>query len=103
MAIVTLEEVKNHARIDIDDDDSFLSTCIIAAENYLKNATGKEYPEENECGELIAYELEKIYILMIVTYWYENRSPAPAKTAKTEVTQELSYLTRSLLMQLIYS
>ena len=45
MAIITLEEVKVYARIDMEDDDSLLETLIESAEEYLKNATGKEYPE----------------------------------------------------------
>lgn len=102
MAIVTLDEVKNHARIDIDEDDYFLVTCIAAAEGYLRNATGKEYPETDAAGIPLDYALEKIYILMLITYWYEHRSPAPAKTGQTEVTQELTYMTRSLLTQLQY-
>ena len=45
MAIITLKEVKEYARIDIDEDDLLLETLIVAAEEYLKNATGKDYPE----------------------------------------------------------
>lgn len=102
MAIVSLDQVKNHARIDIEEDDGFLTMCIAAAEGYLKNATGKEYPDTDDTGNPPDYALEQIYILMLITYWYEHRSPAPAKTGQTEVTQELSYMTRSLLTQLQY-
>ena len=45
MAIITLNEVKEYARIDIDEDDQLLETIIVSAEEYLKNATSKEYPE----------------------------------------------------------
>lgn len=45
VAIITLEEVKGYARIDIDEDDQLLETLIASAEEYLRNATGKEYPE----------------------------------------------------------
>lgn len=51
MAIITLKEVKEYARIDIDEDDPLLETMIAAAEEYLRNATGKDYPETGEDGE----------------------------------------------------
>ena len=53
--IITLEEVKQYARIDIDEDDQLLETLIVSAEDYLKNATGKEYPEMDENGSKINY------------------------------------------------
>ena len=40
MAIITLKEVKEYARIDIDEDDQLLETLIVSAEEYLRNATG---------------------------------------------------------------
>ena len=52
--IITLKEVKEYARIDIDEDNSLLETLIVAAEEYLKNATGKEYPETDENGSKIS-------------------------------------------------
>ena len=74
--IITLKEVKEYARIDIDEDNSLLETLIVAAEEYLKNATGKEYPETDENGSKISYELEKIYLQLLIAYWYEKRTPA---------------------------
>lgn len=48
--MITLQEVKEYARIDIDEDDQLLQNILIpAAVEYLKNATGKEYPA-NRCG-----------------------------------------------------
>ena len=40
--IITLQEVKEYARIDIDEDDQLIQGLITAAEEYLKNA--------NECN-----------------------------------------------------
>ena len=66
MAIITLEEVKEYARIDIDEDDALLETMIAAAEEYLRNATGKEYPETDENGSKINYMLEKVYLQLLI-------------------------------------
>ena len=92
--IITLQEVKEYARIDIDEDDQLLQTLITAAEQYLRNATGKEYPETDETGEEVNYELEKIYLQLLIAYWYEKRTPAGG------VGEDFSYLTKSLMLQL---
>lgn len=92
--MITLEEVKGYARIDIDDDDLLLETLIAAAEEYLKNATGQEYPETNEQGDRINYALEKIYLQLLIAYWYEKRTPAGG------VGEDFSFMTKSLMLQL---
>lgn len=94
MAIITLKEVKEYARIDIEEDNQLLETLIIAAEEYLKNATGKEYPETDENGGRIHYALEKIYLQLLIAYWYEKRTPAGG------VGEDFSYMTKSLMLQL---
>lgn len=94
MAIITLKEVKEYARIDIDEDDQLLETLIVAAEEYLKNATGKKYPETDETGSKINYELEKIYLQLLIAYWYEKRTPAGG------VGDDFCYMVKSLMLQL---
>lgn len=92
--LISLEEIKNYLRIDIEEDDQLLQNLIVAAEDYLKNATGKEYPETDSDGNIIDYSLEKIYISLLVSYWYESRTPA-GKTG-----EEFNRMTKSLLLQL---
>lgn len=100
MSMITVKEVKDYARIDMDEDDQLLKTLIIAAEEYLKNATGKEYPEKDERGKKINYTLEKIYLQLLISYWYEQRSPVLTRSTKFEVGEEFSFMTRSILLQL---
>lgn len=93
--MITLNEVKEYARIDIDEDDQLLQNIIIpAAEEYLKNATGKEYPETDEEGKTINYTLEKIYLQLLIAYWYEHRAPVG------KVGEDFTYTTKSLMLQL---
>lgn len=92
--IITLQEVKQYARIDIDEDDPLLETLITAAEGYLKNATGKEYPATDESGVPVDYALEKIYLQLLIAYWYEKRTPAGG------VGEDFSFMTKSLMLQL---
>lgn len=99
--ILTLDEAKNYLRIDLDEDDALLQTLIAAAEGYLKNATGKDYPDLDEDGNKMEYELEKIYLNLLIAYWYENRTAAATnKSFKGNVPDEFTYITRSLLLQL---
>lgn len=99
--ILTLDEVKNYLRVDIEDDDALIQSLIAAAEAYLKNATGKEYPEKDSNDNKIGYELEKVYLNLLIAYWYENRSAAPRnKSLNGAVPDEFTFSTRSLLLQL---
>ena len=102
MAIITLEEVKGYARIDIDEDDQLLETLIASAEEYLRNATGKEYPEKDENGSKINYELEKIYLQLLVAHWYELRSPTGngKGTYAGGVVEDFSFMAKSIMLQL---
>lgn len=94
MAIITLKEVKEYARIDIDEDDQLLETLIVSAEEYLRNATGKEYNETDENGNKVNYALEKIYLQLLIAYWYEKRTPAGG------AGEDFSFMTKSLMLQL---
>lgn len=98
--MITLEEVKEYARIDIDEDNQLIETFIMAAKQYLMNATGKDYPELDKEGNRPKYELEKIYLKLLVSHWYEHRSPVITKSSKFEVGEEFGYMTRSLMLQL---
>ena len=93
--IISLQEVKDYARIDIDEDDQLLQNILIpAAVAYLKNATGKEHPKNDESGNVINYTLEKIYLQLLTAYWYEKRTPAGG------VGEDFSFMTKSLMLQL---
>lgn len=101
--ILTLDEVKNHLRVDLDDDDALINNLIIAAQQYLENATGKEYPEKDNNGNEIDYSLEKVYMNLLIAYWYENRgatSGNKASAASGSAPDEFTFATRSLLLQL---
>ena len=92
--LISLEEIKNYSRIDTEEEDQMLQNLIVAAEDYLKNATGKKYPETDSDGNIIDYSLEKIYLSLLVSYWYESRTPV-GKTG-----EEFNRMTKSLLLQL---
>lgn len=101
MSIIKLEELEQYARTDLDKTDeayqkelNLLNMLITAAEQYLINATGKEYPTTDAEGKPIDYSLEKVYLQLIISYWYEKRTPVG------NVGEDFSFMTKSLMLQL---
>lgn len=101
MSIIKVNELVQYARIDIDEADdlyteelSLLNMLIMAAEQYLINATGKEYPEKDPEERFINYALEKVYLQLLISYWYEKRSPVGT------VGEKFTYTTKSIMLQL---
>ncbi|UYL93967.1 head-tail connector protein [Geobacillus phage vB_GthS_PK3.5] len=89
MMIVTLEEAKNWLRVDFSDDDALITTLINAAEEYLKNATGVEFNENNH--------LAKLFCMTLISDWYENREMIGKATDQTRP------IIQSILTQLSYA
>jgi len=81
-------EAKQWLRVDGADDDSTISMLISAAEAYLKNATGKDFDR--------SHDLAKLFCLVLVTDWYENRDMVGRVSDKVRLTVE------SVLAQLTY-
>lgn len=101
MSIIKLEELEQYVRTDIDREEEgsekeirLLEMLITAAEQYLINATDKDYPVNDLEGKPISYALEKIYLQLLVSYWYEKRSPVGA------VGEDFTYSTKSIMLQL---
>jgi uncharacterized phage protein (predicted DNA packaging) len=87
--IVSLDEVKTWLRVDFSEDDALLETLIGAAEEYLKNATGVEFDENNH--------LAKLFCMTLISDWYENREMIGKATDQTRP------IIQSILTQLTYS
>lgn len=99
--ILSFDEVKNYIKFDFEEDDEdegvqeeikFIKLCMSAAEAYLKNATGKEYPEVDEEGNEPDYSLEKVYLSMLIADMYEKRTPI--------CNDNQSFVAKSMLLQL---
>jgi uncharacterized phage protein (predicted DNA packaging) len=87
--IVTLTEVKEYLKVDTDIDDALIAIQIEVAQEYLKNATGKEFTSENK--------LAKLYCFMLIENMYEMRSLMVSKNEKISITAT------ALLLQLQYA
>ena len=86
---VTLEEMKDFARVDFSDDDTLLTSLGIAAREYVEQATGRTFDET-------ASDKAKTAIKALVAHWYEQRLPADAATGAVQLPFHL----RSLIHQL---
>lgn len=80
-----LKLVKQFLRVDehYDYEDELLGHLIATAQEYLRNATGREFDKE--------INIHKQVVLLLVTSWYENRN--------TAIAQELDRTLTSMLLQ----
>ena len=88
--ILTLKETKEWLRMDEEDEDSTIELLIQAAEEYLKNATGRVFDSTNNQARL--------FCLILVTEWFENRDMIGSK-----VSEKVRFSVQSMLLQLQYS
>lgn len=87
--ILTLGEAKEWLRFDSDEDDATITGLIIAAETYLKNATGKQFDSTDEQA--------KLFCKFLVNDWYENRELTEVKPS-----EKIRLVIQSMLAQLTY-
>jgi len=52
---ITLEEAKHHCRVDISDDDAYITSLIAVASEYVTSRTGMSTADMHWEGELLAF------------------------------------------------
>jgi len=72
--IVTLEEAKQHLRVDHNDDDGYILVLTAAAEKFIQDATGKTFDSTNP--------LAKTVVLLLVGDLYEKRELTTGKASE---------------------
>jgi hypothetical protein len=90
MAYVTLEQAKDHLRVDIIDDDQYISDLIEVSEAAVANEIGDDLTDV-----LISGVLPKpLYqaILLMVGNLYEIREPVMVGVSVVEVPLTYKYL-----------
>lgn len=80
-----LQEVKSFLRIDVSEDDTLISSLVIAAEDYIKTATRPDVDKTTD--------LYKTAVKLLVANWYENREPIGKAST-------LAFSLESILIQL---
>jgi len=94
--MLSLESVKQHLKVEFDDDDEkVIKPMILAAEGALKFATGKKTTDylssENK-------ELACMACKLLIGHWYENRSAVAIGT----ITKEMEFTVSNIYFQLKY-
>ena len=85
-----LEELKIYLKLDDNEEDDFVQTLLISAEEYLTNAgITKDYTKE----------LYKLAIKILVAHWFENRA---VETVGKNVTK-IAFSLEVILVQLKYT
>lgn len=74
---ITLEDLKQHLRIDFDEDNLYLMMLLDVARSYIKSYTGLDDNKMNTIDELSSVAL------MIVADLYENRTTTGNSSYKT--------------------
>jgi len=67
-----LEDFKQYARIDYNDDDNLIQIFLAASRNYIQKATGKQYDDSKELHHLLKN--------LLTLHFYENRQSVNAST-----------------------
>ena len=74
MNYITLDEAKAHCRVDITDDDSYLTDLIAVCEQTIANEIGETTIDEVASGGVIPSPLKQAILLMI-GHFYNMREP----------------------------
>jgi len=85
--LVELDEAKNWLRVDDDMDDLEITSLIKASEQYIKNATGKQFSKEHELARLLS--------LFLITEWYEGR-----ELTGNAMSEKSRFVVQSMVLQL---
>ena len=64
--IVTLAEAKGHLKVEVDDDDAYITLLINAAEVFITDMTGKTFTDTDY--------LAKVACLLLITGLYLKRA-----------------------------
>ena len=86
---MNIEDVKLWLRIDHNDEDELIQMLIDSSKNYFKNATGYEFNDSPQA---------KLFCLVLITDWYENRELIGHK-----VSEKVRFTIQSMLAQLTYA
>lgn len=86
--VVTLDEVKNHLRIQHDEEDAYIEDLIsqaqAAAEDYCRVTFEPGMTEEEETNTVptVVPEPVRLAVLLMTSFYYENRDIPDMTTYK---------------------
>jgi len=90
MAYVTLEQVKDHLRVNFDDDDLYISDLIGVAETSVASEIGEDL-DDILVGEVLPMPVRQ-GILLMIGHLYNSREPVVTGVGVVKVPFSLEYL-----------
>lgn len=90
MSYVTLSDLKEHLRVEVTDDDTYLTTLISVAEVAIGNELGQELSNYEDDDSAIPTPLQHA-IMILCGDLYNNRESVAFATPH-EVPRTLDYL-----------
>lgn len=73
---ITLVEIKQHLRLDFEEEDDYILSLLSTAKSYIKNYTGLDDKKINKIDEF------SNIALMIIADLYENRGTTGTSSYK---------------------
>ena len=99
---MNLDLLKQHLRIDGDEEDELLQSYVEAAGLLIRRETGKNYVVvDGEYTDIAEDGLFRQAVKMLVAHWYECRQPIA--TATEEVPFAVTHLTSQIALGGAYS
>lgn len=87
---VTLEEAKDHIRVDFDDDDIYIESLIEVSEAAIANEINEDFADILEGGELP--KPLKQAILLLIGQLYNQREPVLIGSSVVKIPYTLEML-----------
>ena len=92
-----LSLLKQHLRIDGNEEDALLQAYVEAADLLLRRETGKNYVlSDGEYVDIAGDNLFQQAVKMLVAHWYECRQPLA--TAASEVPFAVTHLASQIAL-----
>lgn len=98
MAVLTLEEIKAHLRLDGSAEDALLLALSSAAEDYASQYLNRPIPWQDAAGATVPVPASvKAALLLIVGDLYENREAATVGVTRADnpTTERLLHFYRA--------
>lgn len=90
MAYVTIEQAKDHLRVDFADDDFYINDLIMVSESAIENEIGSTLLS-NEVGGVLPKPLYQA-ILLLIGHLYATREPVMVGVSVVKCPFTLEYL-----------
>ena len=85
--IIDVELAKKWLRVDADDEDDIVELLVDAAEEYLEDATGKQFDA--------THKKARLFCLVLVADWFDNREligQKPSEKVRASIQSILAQL-----------